>query len=144
VSAPEEPRRTSGAKQEAALARVAICDSSAAGRGDDPGRGALTSSRARILRVTPILFLLCSCFSPTVIPANDEGFTQASKAIVSGEIHGRKVLGKRNMNTAGQIAVTLAALIGFGRLFLADEGDSHRLSGLLILAGFVGKIALSI
>jgi hypothetical protein len=48
------------------------------------------------------------------------------------------------MNTAGQIAVTLAALIGFGRLFLADEGDSHRLSGLLILAGCVGKIALSI
>jgi hypothetical protein len=55
-----------------------------------------------------------------------------------------EVLGKRNMNAAGQIAVTLAALIGFGRLFLADEGDSHRLSGLLILAGFVGKIALSI
>jgi hypothetical protein len=49
-----------------------------------------------------------------------------------------------NMNTAGQIAVTLAALIGFGRLFLADEGDSHRLSGVLILAGLVGKIALSI
>jgi hypothetical protein len=49
------------------------------------------------------------------------------------------------MNAAGQIAVTLAALIGFGRLFLADEGDSsHRLSGLLILAGCVGKIALSI
>ena len=48
------------------------------------------------------------------------------------------------MNTAGQIAVTLAALVGFGRLFLADEGDSHRLSGLLILAGLVGKIALSI
>jgi ABC-type transport system involved in cytochrome c biogenesis permease component len=48
------------------------------------------------------------------------------------------------MNAAGQIAVTLAALIGFSRLFLADEGDSHRLSGLLILAGFVGKIALSI
>jgi hypothetical protein len=47
------------------------------------------------------------------------------------------------MNTAGQIAVTLAALIGFGRLFLADEGDSHRLSGVLILAGLVGKIALS-
>jgi hypothetical protein len=34
-------------------------------------------------------------------------------------------------------------LIGFGRLFLADEGDS-RLSGVLILAGLVGKIALSI
>ena len=43
-----------------------------------------------------------------------------------------------------QVAVTLAAFIGFGRLFLADEGDSHRLSGLLILAGLVGKIALSI
>jgi hypothetical protein len=52
--------------------------------------------------------------------------------------------GEHNMNTAGQIAVTLAALIGFGRLFLADEGDSHRLSGVLILAGLVGKIALSI
>ena len=48
------------------------------------------------------------------------------------------------MNTAGQIAVTIAALIGFGRLFLADEGDSHRLSGALILAGLVGKIALSV
>jgi hypothetical protein len=48
------------------------------------------------------------------------------------------------MNTAGQIAVTLAALIGFGRLFLADEGDTHRLSGALILAGLVGKVALSI
>jgi hypothetical protein len=48
------------------------------------------------------------------------------------------------MNTAGQIAVTLAALVGFGRLFLADEGESCRLSGVLILAGLVGKIALSI
>jgi hypothetical protein len=48
------------------------------------------------------------------------------------------------MNAAGQIAVTLAALIGFSRLFLAYEGDSHRLSGLLILAGLVGKVALSI
>jgi hypothetical protein len=48
------------------------------------------------------------------------------------------------MNTVGQIAVTLAVMIGFGRLFLADEGDSNRLSGLLILAGFVGKVALSI
>jgi hypothetical protein len=48
------------------------------------------------------------------------------------------------MNVAGQIAVTLAVLIGFGRMFLADEGDSNRLSGLLILAGFVGKVALSI
>jgi hypothetical protein len=48
------------------------------------------------------------------------------------------------MNAAGQVAVTLAALIGFGRIFLADEGDSHRLSGWLILASFVGKIALSI
>jgi hypothetical protein len=57
---------------------------------------------------------------------------------------GGEHLGKRNMNATGQIAVTLAALIGFGRLFLADEGDSHRLSGLLILAGLVGKVALSI
>ena len=48
------------------------------------------------------------------------------------------------MNTVGQIAVALAALIGFGRLFLADEGDTYRLSGLLILASFVGKVALSI
>ena len=48
------------------------------------------------------------------------------------------------MNTAGQIAVTLAALVGFGRIFLADESASHRLSGCLILASLVGKIALSI
>jgi len=48
------------------------------------------------------------------------------------------------MNAAGQIAVTLAALVGFGRLFLADEGAGHRLSGCLILASLVGKIALSI
>jgi hypothetical protein len=47
------------------------------------------------------------------------------------------------MNAAGEIAVTLAGLIGFGRLFLADEGASHRLSGFLILAGLVGKVALS-
>ena len=60
------------------------------------------------------------------------------------ETHRRKALGKQNMNSAGQIAVTLAALIGFGRLFLADECESCRLSGLLILAGFVGKVALSI
>ena len=50
----------------------------------------------------------------------------------------------QTMNAVGQIAVTLAVLIGFGRLFLADEGDSNRLSGVLILAGFVGKVALSI
>jgi hypothetical protein len=48
------------------------------------------------------------------------------------------------MNAAGQIAVTVAAMIGFGRLFLADDGDSHRLSGFLILASLVGKVALSI
>jgi hypothetical protein len=48
------------------------------------------------------------------------------------------------MNAAGEIAVTLAGLIGFGRLFLADEGASHQLSGFLILAGLVGKVALSI
>jgi hypothetical protein len=48
------------------------------------------------------------------------------------------------MNAAGQIAVTLAGLIGFGRIFLADEGDRHRLSGWLILGGLLGKIALSI
>lgn len=55
-----------------------------------------------------------------------------------------KPLEDGNMNAAGQIAVTIAGLVGFGRLFLADEGASHRLSGLLILAGLVGKIALSI
>jgi hypothetical protein len=92
----------------------------------------------------PYFILALFLFLPYQCSANDERFTQASKAIVSGESHGRKALGKRNMNTAGQIAMTLAALIGFGRLFLADEGDSHRLSGLLILAGCVGKIALSI
>jgi hypothetical protein len=69
---------------------------------------------------------------------------QARRAIVNGAVRGRKMLGKRNMNTAGQIAVTLAALVGFGRLFLADEGESHCLSGVLILAGLVGKVALSI
>jgi hypothetical protein len=95
------------------------------------------------LPLTPILFLICSRFSPTLIPPTTNGFAQASKAIVSGESWAESA-GKRNMNAAGQIAVTLAALIGFGRLFLADEGDSHRLSGLLILAGCVGKIALSI
>jgi hypothetical protein len=88
--------------------------------------------------------LLCSCFSPNVVFANDKRFPQAEKAIVPARVHRRKALGKRNMNTAGEIAVTFAALIGFGRLFLADEGDSHRLSGVLILAGLVGKIALSI
>ena len=63
---------------------------------------------------------------------------------MQGETHRLKALGKQNMNSAGQIAVTLAVLVGFGRLFLADEGESHRLSGLLILAGLVGKVALSI
>jgi hypothetical protein len=89
----------------------------------------------------------CACYvlvSPLGCCTERERLPQAERAIVSDEIHGRKVLGKQNMNTAGQIAVTLAALIGFGRLFLADEGDSHRLSGVLILAGLVGKIALSI
>jgi len=82
-------------------------------------------------------------FLPYPRSASDERFARLRKRS-SPASHGRKVLGKRNMNTAGQIAVTLAALIGFGRLFLADEGDSHRLSGLLILAGLVGKAALSI
>ena len=94
--------------------------------------------------VIPYFILALFLFLPYHHPANDERFGQAEKAIVSGKIHGRQALGKQNMNAAGQIAVTLAAMIGFGRLFLADEGDSHRLSGLLILAGFVGKIALSI
>jgi hypothetical protein len=48
------------------------------------------------------------------------------------------------MNNAGQIVVTLAAMIGFSRIFLADENASHRLSGVLILAGLAGKIALSL
>jgi hypothetical protein len=86
--------------------------------------------------------LLCSCLSP-IVAADDERLRQAEKAIVADESPGRQAA-EHNMNTAGQIAVTLAALIGFGRLFLADEGDSHRLSGVLILAGLVGKIALSI
>ena len=115
-----------------------------------------TSNRAMIQRwrarpitrmnfaVKRYFILALFLFLPYLGSANDERFAQASKAIVSGESHGRKVLGKRNMNAAGQIAVTLAALIGFGRLFLADEGESHRLSGVLILAGLVGKIALSI
>jgi hypothetical protein len=83
-------------------------------------------------------------FLPYSHSANDERFGQAEKAIVSGESHVREAQKEQNMNTAGQIAVTFAVFIGFGRLFLADEGDSHRLSGLLILAGFVGKVALSI
>jgi hypothetical protein len=94
--------------------------------------------------VKPYFILALFLVLPHPDPANDERFGQAEKAIVSGEIYGRQALGKRNMNAAGQIAVTLAAFIGFTRLFLADERDSHRLSGLLILAGFVGKIALSI
>jgi hypothetical protein len=83
-------------------------------------------------------------FLPYLSPAGDESLPQAKRAIVHGAVHRRKMLGKRNMNIAGQVAVTLAALVGFGRLFLADEGESHRLSGVLILAGLVGKIALSI
>jgi hypothetical protein len=83
-------------------------------------------------------------FLPYESLAEDDSFPQAKEVTVRGEIRRRKMLGKRNMNTAGQIAVTLAALIGFGRLFMADEGESHRLSGVLILAGLVGKIALSI
>ncbi len=92
----------------------------------------------------PYFILDLFLFLPYRCSANDERFAQAAKAIVSGDSHRRKVLGKRNMNAAGQIAVTLAALIGFGRLFLADEGDSHRLSGVLILASLLGKVALSI
>jgi hypothetical protein len=83
-------------------------------------------------------------FLPYPHSANDKRFGQAEKAIVSGESHVREAQKEQNMNTAGQIAVTFAVFIGFGRLFLADEGDSHRLSGLLILAGFVSKVALSI
>jgi hypothetical protein len=94
---------------------------------------------------TQAYFILALFMLPPIhIPPMTNASRKLRKTIVSAEIHGREALGKRNMNTAGQIAVTLAALIGFGRLFLADEGDSHRLSGLLILAGLVGKVALSI
>jgi hypothetical protein len=48
------------------------------------------------------------------------------------------------MNNFGQMAALLAEIVGFGRIFLSDEQANHRLSGLLILAGFVGKVALSI
>jgi hypothetical protein len=90
------------------------------------------------------LILALFLFLPYRCSAADERLPQAWRAIVDGAVHRRKMLGKRNMNSAGQIAVTLAALVGFGRLFLADDGESHRLSGVLILAGLVGKIALSI
>ena len=82
-------------------------------------------------------------FIPYHCPAGQERLRQVEKAIVSQRSWAASAR-ERNMNVAGQIAVTLAAFIGFGRLFLADEGDSHGLSGLLILAGLVGKIALSI
>jgi hypothetical protein len=62
----------------------------------------------------------------------------------SDGLRSREATEDRNMNAGGQIAVTLAGLIGFGRIFLADEGAGHRLSGCLILAGLIGKIALSI
>jgi hypothetical protein len=68
----------------------------------------------------------------------------ASSGPASQETMSRANAEDQTMNAVGQIAVTLAVLIGFGRLFLADEGDSNRLSGVLILAGFVGKVALSI
>jgi len=48
------------------------------------------------------------------------------------------------MNAGLEITTMLAGLIGFGRIFLADDGASHWLSGALILAGLVGKVALSI
>jgi hypothetical protein len=83
-------------------------------------------------------------FLPYCCPADKERFGQAKSAIVHGEIRLAEEVGRQNMNAAGQIAVTLAALIGFGRLFMADDGGSNRLSGALILAGLVGKIALSI
>jgi hypothetical protein len=38
----------------------------------------------------------------------------------------------------------LAVFIGFGRILLADDSAFRRPSGGLILAGFVGKVALSI
>ncbi|HSU99201.1 MAG TPA: hypothetical protein VLI91_03765 [Roseiarcus sp.] len=90
-----------------------------------------------------ILFLLCSRYSPNS-RADGERPRASSRAIAPDRTRRGKALGKRNMNAAGQIAVALAALVGFGRLFLADEGESHRLSGLLILASVVGKVALSI
>ena len=116
-------------------------------RGADPGGDVAGSphqtrtwENSRLAHFILALFL----FLPYGRCASDARLAQAQKAIVSGEICGRQALEKQNMNAAGQIAVTLAVFIGFGRLFLADEADSHRLSGMLILAGLVGKVALSI
>jgi hypothetical protein len=90
-------------------------------------------------------------FSPCFVlvsPLFLHSFTSMTAAASSGpasqETMSRANQGDQSMNVAGQIAVTVAVLIGFGRMLLADKGDSNRLSGLLILAGFVGKVALSI
>ena len=88
------------------------------------------------------LFLICSRFSPIM-----DSDAQGHSANKPRDRWPRKRWARRwgrNMNATGEIAVTLAGMIGFGRLFLADEGASHRLSGFLILAGLVGKVALSI
>lgn len=43
-----------------------------------------------------------------------------------------------------QLAVPALALIGFGRLFLADEGSAHGLAFAMIALGLAGKVWLSI
>jgi hypothetical protein len=43
-----------------------------------------------------------------------------------------------------QLAVPALGLIGFGRLFLADEGASHGLTFAMLALGFAGKVWLSI
>jgi len=43
-----------------------------------------------------------------------------------------------------QLAVAALGLIGFGRLFLADEGSGHKLTAAILALGFAGKVWLSI
>ena len=94
--------------------------------------------------VTAYLILDLFLFLPYSQPAERRTLQTSSECDRSSASIWVVCAGEHNMNIAGQVAVTLAALIGFGRLFLAEEGDSHRLSGVLILAGLVGKVALSI
>ena len=68
---------------------------------------------------------------------------QRETALKDGRLRRLMRPGIDEMNAALEITAMLAGLIGFGRIFLADEGASHRLSGALILAGLVGKVALS-
>ena len=112
----------------------------------EPHFGSSERRRARwkIIAWEAIFILALFLFLPYFPPAEHERSGQAHESDGAGTTHWLKALGKQNMNSAGQIAVTAAALIGFGRLFLANDGDSHRLSGFLILAGVLGKVALSI